>query len=214
VSVIKHMRLRIEHEQAEFEGGGGRIQAVRSVHMKLLRELFKVLGHAKFKQEVLHLTERLKEPGLKLGVRKTYDQTFVGLRGLLLQAKKMAEEISSMLLTAFTQLNTEYGLSLTVPPLPDLEKYLQSLTDIEQSHVHYLGFGHTFKLTQPEFLRALGDVRWPAGCVWCTNRLPMTLRSGTRLPQGSWDAQLRDRRRKLLPSSRGGGSHTRGSRGT
>ena len=194
VSVIKHMRLRIEHEQAEFEGGGGRIQAVRSVHMKLLRELFKVLGHAKFKQEVLHLTERLKEPGLKLGVRKIYDQTFVGLRGLLLQAKKMAEEISSMLLTAFTQLNTEYGLSLTVPPLPDLEKYLHSLTDIEQSHVHYLGFGHTFKLTQPEFCERLGRA--------LASRLRVVYESvandlevWNKAAAGQLDAQLRDRRR-------------------
>ncbi|MBY0466602.1 MAG: dynamin family protein, partial [Burkholderiales bacterium] len=194
VSVIKHMRLRIEHEQAEFEGGGGRIQAVRSVHMKLLRDLFKVLGHAKFKQEVLHLTERLKEPGLKLGVRKTYDQTFVGLRGLLLQAKKLAEEISNMLLTAFTQLNTEYGLSLNVPPLPDIDKYLQSLAEIEQSHVHYLGFGHTFKLAQPEFCERLGRA--------LASRLRVVYESvandlevWNKAAAGQLDAQLRDRRR-------------------
>lgn len=194
VSVIKHMRLRIENEQAEFEGGGGRIQAVRSVHMKLLRDLFKVLGHAKFKQEVLVLTEKLKEPGLKLGVRKTYNQTFVGLRDLVTQAKKLADEISNMLLTAFTQLNTEYGLSLMVPPLPDLDKYVQSLADIEESHLQYLGFGNTFKLAQPEFCERLGRA--------LASRLRVVYESAAndlelwnKAAAGQLDAQLRDRRR-------------------
>lgn len=193
-SVIKHMRLRIEHEQAEFEGGGGRIQAVRSVHMKLLRDLFKVLGHAKFKQEVQRLTERLKEPGLKLGVRKTYNQTFVGLHGLLLEAKRLAEEISNMLQTAFMQLNTEYGLSLHVPPLPDLDQHRQSLSDIEQSHLHYLGFGHTFKLAQPEFCERLGRA--------LASRLRVVYESAAndlelwnKAVAGQLDSQLRDRRR-------------------
>lgn len=194
VSVIKHMRHRIEHEQHEFESGGGRIQAVRSVHMKLLRELFKVLGHAKFKQEVLRLTEKLKAPGLKLGVRKTYEQTFLNLRDLLLQAKKLAEEISNMLLTAFTQLNTEYGLSLQVPPLPDVDKYLRDLSDIEQSHVRYLGFGHTFKLTQPEFCERLGRAlasRLRVVYESAANDLEMWNKTAA----GQLDAQLRDRRR-------------------
>jgi len=194
VSVIKHMRHRIEHEQHEFESGGGRIQAVRSVHMKLLRELFKVLGHAKFKQEVLRLTEKLKAPGLKLGVRKTYEQTFLSLRDLLLQAKKLAEEISNMLLTAFTQLNTEYGLSLQVPPLPDVDKYLRDLSDIEQSHVRYLGFGHTFKLTQPEFCERLG--RALAGRLRVVYESAANdLEMWNKTAAGQLDAQLRDRRR-------------------
>ena len=194
VSVIKHMRLRIEHEQSEFESGGGRIQAVRSVHMKLLRDLFKVLGHAKFKQEVLHLTEKLKEPGLKLGVRRTYAQTFDGLRGLLTQAKTMAVEISGMLHTAFTQINTEYGLSLVVPPLPDIDKYVQDLNDIEQSHLHYLAFGNTFKLTKPEFCERLGRA--------LASRLRVVYESvandlevWNKGAAGQLDAQLRDRRR-------------------
>ena len=194
VSVIKHMRLRIEHEQSEFEGGGGRIQAVRSVHMKLLRDLFKVLGHAKFKQEVLQLTEKLKEPGLKLGVRKTYANTFDGLRGLLTQAKVMAVEISGMLQTAFTQLNTEYGLSLVVPPLPDMDKYVQDLNDIEQSHLHYLAFGNTIKLTKPEFCERLGRA--------LASRLRVVYESvandlevWNKGAAGQLDAQLRDRRR-------------------
>jgi hypothetical protein len=37
-SVIRHMRSRISQEQAEFDQGGAKIHAVRSVHLKLLRK--------------------------------------------------------------------------------------------------------------------------------------------------------------------------------
>ena len=193
-AVIRHMRMRIEQEQHEFEGEGGRIQAIRSVHMKLLRELFKVLGHARFRQEVLKLTDKLREPGLKLGVRKTYEQTFAALAELLTQGRKLGEEISSMLSTAFSQLNTEYGLSLHLPPLPDLERYLRELGDIEQSHIRYLGVGNAFKLAQPEFSERLGRA--------LASRLRVVYESAAndlelwnKTAASQLDTQLRDRRR-------------------
>jgi predicted GTPase len=193
-AVIRHMRARIEQEQKEFEGEGGRIQAIRSVHMKLLRELFKVLGHARFRQEVLKLTERLREPGLKLGIRKTYEQTFAALADLLNQGRKLGEEISSMLATAFAQLNTEHGLSLLLPPLPDLDRYLRELGDIEQSHVRFLGVGNALKLAQPEFSERLGRA--------LASRLRVVYESAAndlelwnKTAASQLDTQLRDRRR-------------------
>ena len=45
-SVIKHMRARIEQEQGDSTCSGARIHAVRSVHLKLLREVFDLLGTA------------------------------------------------------------------------------------------------------------------------------------------------------------------------
>jgi predicted GTPase len=193
-AVIRHMRARIEQEQKEFEGEGGRIQAIRSVHMKLLRELFKVLGHARFRQEVLKLTEKLREPGLKLGIRKTYEQTFAALADLLTQGRKLGEEISSMLATAFAQLNTEHGLSLLLPPLPDLDRYLRELGDIEQSHVRFLGVGNALKLAQPEFSERLGRA--------LASRLRVVYESAAndlelwnKTAASQLDTQLRDRRR-------------------
>ena len=43
-SVIDAMRGRIEVEQQEFEASTTKIQAVRAVHMKMLRDLFQRLG--------------------------------------------------------------------------------------------------------------------------------------------------------------------------
>lgn len=196
-AVIRHMRARIEQEQKEFEGEGGRIQAIRSVHMKLLRELFKVLGHARFRQEVLKLTEKLREPGLKLGVRKTYEHTFAALADLLTQGRKLGEEISTMLASAFAQLNTEYGLSLLLPPLPDLDRYLRELSDIEQSHVRFLGVGNALRLAQPEFSERLGRA--------LASRLRVLYESAAndlelwnKTVASQLDTQLRDRRRSYV----------------
>ncbi len=43
-SVIESMRHRIEQEQEEFDRSAAKIQAVRAVHLKLLREVFQQLG--------------------------------------------------------------------------------------------------------------------------------------------------------------------------
>ncbi|HVE53048.1 MAG TPA: dynamin family protein, partial [Ramlibacter sp.] len=80
ISVIKHMRARIEQEQADFDASGAKIHAVRSVHLKLLRDVFNLLGTATLKTEMAELTAALRTPGLKLGVRKAYAQTFDRLR--------------------------------------------------------------------------------------------------------------------------------------
>jgi hypothetical protein len=79
-SVIKHMRSRIEAEQRDFDVSGAKIHAVRSVHLKLLREVFALLGTASLKAEMAELTKELRQPGIKLGVRKAYTLTFDRLR--------------------------------------------------------------------------------------------------------------------------------------
>lgn len=195
-TVIRHMRLRIEQEQTEFESGGPRIQAVRSVHMKLLRTLFDTLGDAAVRKQVSTLIHRLKEPGLKLGVRKTYGETFDGLRAIVNTASALADEINGMLSASFSLLNAELGFSLQVVNRPDLSKYLAELSDIEQSHVQYLGVGNMFKLAQPDFCERLGRA--------LLGRLRVVYESATndlelwnRTAAATLDGQLRDRRRNF-----------------
>src|SRR5690606_9438108 len=56
--VIKQMRLRIEQEQADFDASGAKIQAVRSVHLRLLKDLFALLSPAHLKAEVSSLAKQ------------------------------------------------------------------------------------------------------------------------------------------------------------
>ena len=195
-SVIKHMRSRISNEQAEFDQGGAKIHAVRSVHLKLLREVFGILGAKALKAEMAQLNDRLMQKGLKLGVKKSYGETFDRLRANLGKVQTLTGEIQTMLAATFRQLNAEYGFSLQAPVEPKMDNYLRDLDLVERSHLQYLGISNAFKLAQPEFsdrlvralstrLRAiheeaLGDVE-----LW------------SKSAAAQLDAQLRERRRNF-----------------
>jgi Dynamin family len=196
VSVIKHMRSRIVQEQAEFDAGGARIHAVRSVHLKLLRDVFHQLGTPTLKAELAELTQALKQPGIKLGVKRAYGQTFSRLREGLAKSQILNADIQAMLTASFRQLNAEFSFSLQAPKEPELARYTHDLELIERSHQQYLGVRNILKLSQPDFsdrlvralatrLRviyesALGDVE-----LW------------NKSAASQLDAQLRERRRNF-----------------
>lgn len=150
-TVIKHMRSRIEVEQTEFDTSGARIHAVRSVHLKMLREVFAALGSATLKAELRQLSEALRAPGIKVGVKKAYSDTFARLRDGLHHAQSINTEIQTMLSTSFRQLNSEFGFSLQTPREPELARYERDLDLVERSHLQYLSLGNVIKLARPEF---------------------------------------------------------------
>lgn len=195
-SVIRHMRARIEQEQGEFDASGARIHAVRSVHLKLLRDVFSLLGTSTLKAEMAELTKALRQPGIKLGVRKAYAATFERLRAGLNKAQATSGEIQSMLTGTFRQLNAEHGFSLQAPREPDLARYERDLDLVERSHNQYLGVSNALRLAQPEFadrlVRAL------------STRLRVIYESAlgevelwNKSAAAQLDAQLRERRRNF-----------------
>jgi Dynamin family len=195
-TVIRHMRSRIEDEQAEFDASGSRIHAVRAIHLKLLREVFSALGSATLKAELRQLNDALHQPGIKLGVRKAYNDTFARLRDVLSHAKGINSEIQTMLSTSFRQLNAEYGFSLQTPREPELARYERDLDLVERSHLQYLGIGNTLRLAQPEFADRL--VRALA------TRLRVVYESAlgevelwNKSAAAQLDAQLRERRKNF-----------------
>jgi len=149
--VIKNMRSRISQEQAEFDLGGAKIHAVRSVHLKLMRDMFVTLGPKTLKAEMGQLMEALMQKGLKLGVKRAYGETFGRLRGNLQKVQSLSAEIHAMLSATFRQLNGEYGFSLQAPAEPQMTRFLEDIDMVERSHLQYLGIGNAFKLAQPEF---------------------------------------------------------------
>lgn len=195
-AVIKHMRLRISQEQAEFDRAGAKIHAVRSVHLKLLRDVFGLLSSKNLKREMNQLMQSLLQTGLKLGVKKSYGDTFDRLRENLRHVQSLTGEIQTMLDASFKQLNAEQGFSLQPPAEPKMQPYIDSLDQVERGHLQYLGLGNAFRLAQPEFadrlvralatrLRgvyqaALGDVE-----LW------------SKSAAAQLDAQLRERRRNF-----------------
>ena len=194
--VIKQMRLRIEQEQADFDASGAKIQAVRSVHLRLLKDLFALLGNSHLKKHVAELARALKQPGIKLGVRRAYGQTFERLLADLDRADGLANEIQAMLEGSFKSLNAEYGFSLQAPTPPQLLAYRKELDQIEKSHVQYLSLGNALRLAQPEFAERLTRA--------LTSRLRVTFDTAVnevelwnKSAAAQLDAQLRERRRNF-----------------
>ncbi|CAN7256546.1 dynamin family protein [Variovorax sp. LjRoot84] len=196
VSVIRHMRSRIEQEQIEFEGSNARILALRSVQGKLLREVYAVLGSTALKADMGRLASALKRPGIKFNVRKVYGQTFDSLRNNLREVQATTAEIQSMLHATFRQLNAEHGFALQAPAEPDLLGFEQQLSQIERSHIHYLGVGNLLKLAQPDFCDKL--VRALASRLRVVNEAAMTeVERWSKGAGAQLDAQLKERRRNF-----------------
>jgi len=195
-AVIKNMRARISQEQTEFDMGGAKIHAVRSVHMKLLRNVFSVLGPVALKKEMVQLTEVLQQKGLKLGVKRAYGETFDRLRENLKQIQSISAEIQTMLEATFRQLNAEHGFSLQAQSEPSMEVYLHDLELVERSHLQYLSIGNAFRLAQPEFsdrlVRAL-STRLRAIHEAALSDIELWSKSAA----AQLDAQLRERRRNF-----------------
>lgn len=195
-SVIESMRVRIEQEQREFDASAAKIQAVRAVHLKLLRDIFQDLGARSLKGEMATLVEALQQKGLKFGVRKVYAETFDRLRTIVDKAQASATEIHAMLGGTFRQLNADFGFSLQVPPTPQLDGFLAEIRQIEERHVQYIGVGNTLRLAQPDFVqrlvRALG-MRLRTVFESAANDLELWSKSAT----AQLDAQLRERKRSF-----------------
>ena len=195
-SVIRHMRSRIELERHEFDKGGAKIHAIRSVHSKLLREVFMLLGSPQLKVLLSQLTAKLKQPGIKFGVKAAYGETFAQLRSNLEKAQSTSAEIHTMLVASFKQLNSEFGFSLQAPKEPDLGRFERDLELIELSHLQYLGVSNILKLSQANFserlVRAL-STRLRVVYESALNELELWNKSAA----SQLDAQLRERRRNF-----------------
>ncbi|WP_461469013.1 dynamin family protein [Melaminivora sp.] len=195
-SIIETMRVRIQNEQQEFDASAARIQAVRAVHLRMLRDLFQQLGGRALKAELVELGEALTSGGLKLGLRKTYNATFERLRTTLQGAHTKGGEIHAMLDGTFRQLNAEYGFALQVPPVPVLDGFVRDLQEIEQRHQQYIGVGNSLRLAQPEFaqrlLRAL-NLRLRATFEGAANELEQWSKAATT----QLDTQLRERKQSF-----------------
>lgn len=150
IAVIKHMRARVEIERAEFEQSDARLQAVKSVHIKLLRDVFKQLSGKTLNFELTDLTAALAKTGLKLGAKKAYSETFGRLREGLVRSQEGIADIRSMLDASFRQLNAEYGFSLNVPPELDLFRFSKDLDLIERNHNQYMSLGKSLQMVSSD----------------------------------------------------------------
>lgn len=195
-AVIGAMRQRIEQEREEFGQCAAKIQAVRAVHLKLLRDIFESLSAKALKAVLAGLVQALRQKGIKLGVKKQYAQAFDELRSVLDLAQTNATEVQAMLAGTFRLLNAEFGFSLQIPQPIQLDQFVLDLVRIERSHVQYLSVGNALRLVQPEFAERLAralSTRLRAVFESAANDLELW----SNAAMAQLDAQLRERRRSF-----------------
>ncbi|WP_051303720.1 dynamin family protein [Comamonas composti] len=195
-SVIASMRRRVEAEQQEFDSSAAKIQAVRTVYMRMLRELFRLLGSGSIKLELAELRDALEQRGLKLGARKVYAETFERLRNLAAKAQAQAAEIQQMLGASFAELNAEFGFSLQPPANLELPELAADLQRIEAGYTQYLGLGHALKLSSEAYsqrlIKALA-MRLRTVFESAANDVDLWSKAAT----AQLDAQLKERKRSF-----------------
>ena len=154
-AVIQHMRLRVDGEEAEFNASLPRINAIRAVHLKLKREVVNTLAGTRLAAATAPLQEALAQPGIKLGLKKTYAEALGNVRACIDATQQLVREMDTMLTTAFRQLNADHGFSLELPTRPDLSRFVDTLDKLERHHLRYLGVTQVFRLSQPDFTARL-----------------------------------------------------------
>lgn len=148
---VQLMLQRVQAEATEFEQCTARLQAMRSVHARMLRNALHELSADRLRQEVDVLQQVLGGSWLPLGAKKSFIDLCGRLRDLIEQAQQRNDEIHAMLVASYAKLNAEFGFSLVADVPLDVRKYTDDLNLIERNYVQYLGLSQAFRLAQPGF---------------------------------------------------------------
>jgi hypothetical protein len=149
---VRLMLKRVEEETAEFELCTSRLQALRVVHSRMLKDTLVGLSSDRLREEVAHMQAEMSASLLNLGAKKAFIGLCKRLRKLLSAAQAGGNEIRDMLAASFGKLNAEFGFALSLPKGPDLERYTRELELIERNYVQYLGLTQALRLSQPKFM--------------------------------------------------------------
>ena len=193
-SKVQVFLQRVAAETTEFELSTSQLQALRSVHTRMLKEALLGLSGEPLKQQVDQMIGSIRESFLKLGAKRSYAQLFTDLRRLLDEASKRSQDIRDMLAASFGRLNTEFGFALAATSTPDLSRFRDDMALIERNYVQYLGLSQALRLSQPRFLEQFRRM--------LMSRLRVVFESAAseielwnRTASAQVDGQLRERRR-------------------
>jgi hypothetical protein len=149
---VRMMLERVQAETAEFEQCISRLQAMRAVHGRMVKDAAVGLSTDRLRDEVEQMQQGMMRSVLKLGARKEFAALCGRLRALLAAADQRSAEIREMLEASFAKLNAEFGFSLSAAPAMGMDRFEVELQIIESSYLRFLGLGHALRLSQPRFM--------------------------------------------------------------
>lgn len=193
---LRLMIERVDAETGEFEQCVVRLQALRAVHGRMLRDALATLSTERLTEEVGQMQQQMGASLLNLGARKSFVGLCARLRALLEQGHQRNHEIRDMLGASFTKLNGEFGFSLALNSAPDMVQYVTALTEIEKGYVRYLGPSQALRLSNAKFMEQFRRM--------LMSKLRLVFESASselelwnRATSSQIDMQLRERRRNF-----------------
>lgn len=130
------MRVRVELEKADFDRSAASVLAVRSVHLKQLRDVFKLLGSTSISPRAGGLEHGAARAGLKPASKCTRASTTCAA---WCKVQLLEGEIHSMLGTSFRQL--QHRIRFFAAGADHARHGPFQLDAVERSHLQYLGVG-------------------------------------------------------------------------
>ena len=193
---LRLMLERIDVETTEFEQCTVRLQALRVVHSRMLKDALIGLSSDRLREEVAEMQARMNASLLNLGAKKAFIALCLRLRKLLDDAQIRSNEIRDMLGASFAKLNGEFGFSLAMTKSPDIARFIDELGEIEGSYVQYLGLTQALRLSQPRFMEQFRRMLVSKLRVVFENA-SAELELWNKATSSQVDSQLRERRRNF-----------------
>jgi hypothetical protein len=187
---------RVDAETAEFEQCTARLQAMRMVHSRMLKNAMVDLTSDRLREEVSEMQAAMSASLLNLGAKKAFISLCSRLRDLLDATQGRAQEIQTMLSASFAKLNAEFGFSLAVSNAPDLTRFSQELSLIQRNYVQYLGLTQALRLSQAKFMEQFRRMLMSKLRVVFENASG-ELELWNKMASSQVDSQLRERRRSF-----------------
>jgi hypothetical protein len=191
---VRLMLKRVEEETAEFELCTTRLQALRVVHGRMLKDTLVGLSSDRLREEVAQMQSEMSASLLNLGAKRAFIGLCKRLRKLLVAAQSGGDEICDMLSASFAKLNAEFGFGLSLHKGPNLERYGRELELIERNYVQYLGLTQALRLSQPKFMEQFRRMLVSKLRVVFEN-VSGELELWSKGASAQVDSQLRERRR-------------------
>ena len=195
-SKVLVMLHRVDVEIQEFEQCSVRLQAMRTVHTRILKDMLVGLSTDRVQEEVARMQETIKGSVMNLGAKKAFVALCKSLNAMLASAQQRCAETREMLEASFSKLNSEFGFSLALAKGPDLDRFVRELGLIERNYMQYFGLTQALRLSQPKFMDQFRRM--------LVSRLRVVFENAAgeielwnKTASGQVDSQLRERRRSF-----------------
>lgn len=148
---VAQMLERVDHDNEEFERCSSRLMAMRTVHGRMHGNVMKSLHEERIREAMQTMQEAMHTGWFNLGARTAFAQLCTTLQAHLDAAIKSSTEVYEMLKALFSQLNAEFGFTLGLSPLPELERFKRDLALIERNYTRYFSITRSVRLSSPTY---------------------------------------------------------------